>query len=72
MSLKFPIAAMALSLMAVGCSDQQNPRPLSPGTPNATGTPTPQPSSTAPDGTLNAPPSATAPPSQRPAPDSQR
>ncbi len=72
MRLKLPIAAVALGLIAIGCSEQQNPRPLSPGTPNATVTPTPQPSSTAPDGTLNAPPSATTAPSQRAAPDSQR
>lgn len=69
--MKFPIAALAVSLIAVGCSQQQNPRPMSPTTPNATETPTTPPPSTSPaspDGT----PNTTTPPSQRPTPDSQR
>ena len=73
MTLKFPIAAMAICLIAIGCSQQQNPRPMSPATPNATETPPPPPpSSTSPDGAPNTPPNSTNPPSQRPTPDSQR
>lgn len=72
MSLKFPIAAMVVSLIAVGCSQEHNPLPMSPATPNATDTPTPPRSSTSPDGTLNSAPSATTPPAQRATPDSPR
>jgi hypothetical protein len=75
MSLKkLPIAAVAVSLIAIGCSQQQNPRPMSPATPNATDTPTPGPSSTSPPGSPDTPNTTpnTPPPSQRPTPDSQR